>query len=73
MIYQMKATDLDTGEQGERFVIYMYVTGSDDSDTDTAEEGSSTDILSIWHSEAFHWNDCIVWNRQLFKNVCRKM
>ena len=25
MIDQMKATDLDTGEQGERFIVYMYM------------------------------------------------
>ena len=37
-------------EQGERFVI--YVMGSDDSSTDTAKEGSGTDIVS--ESEAFH-------------------
>ena len=46
MIDQIKATDLDTGEQGEHYVIYMYVTGSDDSGTDTVEEGSSTDTVS---------------------------
>ena len=60
----MKATCLGTGEQGEPYVIYMYVTGSDDSGTDTAEEGSITDTAS--ESEAFHWIDCIVWNGQLF-------
>ena len=43
MIDQMKATVLDAGEQGERFVIYMYVTCSDDSGTDTVEQGSSSD------------------------------
>ena len=37
-------------EQG--FVIYMYVTCSYDSGTDTAEKGSSTDTAS--GSEAFH-------------------
>ena len=50
---QLKATDLDTWVQGERFAIHMYVTGSDDSGTDTAEEDSSTDTAS--ESEAFHW------------------
>ena len=50
MIDQMKATDLYTGEQGERFVIYM--TGFDNSGTNTAEEGSITDTAS--ESEAFH-------------------
>ena len=43
---QMKATDLDTGERGEHFVIYMYMIGSDDSGTDTVEEGTSTDTGS---------------------------
>ena len=46
---QMKATDLYTGEQGDHFVI---VTGSDDSGTDTAEKGSSTDTAS--QSKVFH-------------------
>ena len=32
---QMKSTDLDNGEQGERFVVYMYVAGSDDCITKT--------------------------------------
>ena len=45
MIDQMKATDLDAGEQGERFLIYMYVTCSDDSGNDTVEQGSSSDTL----------------------------
>ena len=63
-IDQMKAADLDAGEQGERFVIYMHMTGSDDSGTDTAEEGSSTDTAS--ESEAVHWIDCIVRNGRLF-------
>ena len=49
MIDQMKTTDLYTGELGERFVI--YVTGSDDSSTDTADEDSSTDTAS--ESEAY--------------------
>ena len=53
----MKATNLDTGEHGERFVIYMYVTRSDDSGIDTAEEGISSDTTR--ESEAFHWIDCI--------------
>ena len=35
MIDQMKAKDLYPWEQGERFVMYMYVTGPDDSGTDT--------------------------------------
>ena len=52
MIDQMKAAYLDTGVQGERFVIYMHMMDSDDSGTDTAEEGSSTDTAS--ESEAFH-------------------
>ena len=39
MIDEMKATNLDTGEHGEYFVIYMYVTGSNDSGTDIAEVG----------------------------------
>ena len=39
MIDEMKATNLDTGEHGECFVIYMYVTGSNDSGTDIAEVG----------------------------------
>ena len=34
---EMKATNLDTGEHGERFLTYMYETGSNDSGTDTAE------------------------------------
>ena len=55
MIDQMKATEF---EQGECFVMCMYVTGSDDSGTDTAEEGSSTDTVS--ESVAFHGIDCIV-------------
>ena len=46
MIDQMKATDLDAGEQGERFVIYMYVTCSDDSGNDTVKQGSSSDTSS---------------------------
>ena len=46
IIDQMKATDLDTGEQGECFVIYMYMMGSDDSSTDTTEEGSSTNTVN---------------------------
>ena len=50
MIDQIKATDVDTGEQGKRFVI--CVTGSDDNSTDTAEEGSSNDTAS--ESEMFH-------------------
>ena len=50
MIDQMKATDLYTGEQGERFVIYM--TGFDNSGTNAAEEGSRTDTAS--ESEPFH-------------------
>ena len=29
LIDRMKAANLDSGEQRERFVIYMYVTGSD--------------------------------------------
>ena len=64
MIDRMKCTYLDTGEQGERFVIYMHMTGSDDSSTDIAEVGSSTDTAS--ESKAFHWIDCIVWHGQLF-------
>ena len=36
----------------ERFAIYMHMTGSDDSGTDIAEEGSSIDTTS--ESEAFH-------------------
>ena len=40
MICLIKATDLYTRKQGERFVI--YVTGSYDSSTNTAEEGRST-------------------------------
>ena len=64
MTDQMKAADLDTREQGERFVIYMHMTDSDSSDTDTAEEGSSTNTAS--ESEAVYWIDCIVWNGQLF-------
>ena len=59
----MKATDLYPWEQGERFVIYIYVTGSDDNGTDTAEEGKSTDTAS--GSEAFHRIDYIVWNNIL--------
>ena len=45
MINQMKATDLDTGEQGERRAFYMYMTGSDDSGTNTctAEKYRSSD------------------------------
>ena len=46
MIDQMKAADFDTEEQGEHFVTCMYVTGSDDSGTHTAEKGSSTDTVS---------------------------
>ena len=42
----MKAADLDTGEQSERFLIYMHIPGSDDCGIDTAEEGNSTDIAS---------------------------
>ena len=53
IIDQMKVT-----EQGERFVIYIYVTGSDDSGTDTAEEYSSTDTAI--ESKAFHRINCIV-------------
>ena len=64
MIEQMKGTDLDTGVQGEHFVIYMHMTGSDDSGTDIPEAGSITDTES--ESEAFHWINCIVWNGQLF-------
>ena len=52
MIHQMKATNLVTGEQGERFMIYMYNTGSDDSGTDTAKEGGSHNTTS--KSETFH-------------------
>ena len=44
MIHQTKVTDLYTWEQDERFGI--YVTGSDDSVTDTAEEVTSTDTAS---------------------------
>ena len=44
MIDQMKATNVYAGMHGERFVIYG--TGSGDSGTDTAEEGSSTDTAS---------------------------
>ena len=62
MIDQTKATDLYKWEQDERFVI--YVTGSDNSVTDTAKEVSSTDTAS--ESEEFHWIDCIIWNVQLF-------
>ena len=61
---QMKAADLDTGEQDKRFVIYVHMTGSDGSGTDTDEEGRSTDTAS--ESEAVHWIDCIVWYGQLF-------
>ena len=50
------STDLYTGEQGERLVI--HVAGSDNSGTDTPEEGSSTDTAS--DTETFHWLDCIV-------------
>ena len=72
MIDQMKATDLDTGEQGERFIVdmYMYVTGSDDNGNDTVEEGSSTDTAS--EEVEFFWINCIVWNGQMFSNVCNK-
>ena len=52
MIDQMKATNLDTGEQGESFVVSIYVMGSDASGTATAEKGSSTNTAS--ESEAFH-------------------
>ena len=52
MIDEMKVTNLDTGEHGERFMIYMYVTGTNDSGTDTAEEGSSIDTTC--EPEAFH-------------------
>ena len=52
MIDLMKATDLGIREQGEYFVIYMYVSGFDDSGVDTAEGGSSIDTAS--ESEAFH-------------------
>ena len=49
---QMKATDLGTGKQDEHFVIYMYVTGSDDSGSDTVEENSN--IYTASESETFH-------------------
>ena len=52
MVDEMKATNLDTEEHRECFVIFRYVTGYDDSDTDTAEEGCSIDITS--ESEEFH-------------------
>ena len=52
VIDEMKATNLDTGEHGERFVIYMYVTGTNDSDTDTA--GESRSIYTTSESEEFH-------------------
>ena len=58
IIDEMKATNLNTGEHCERFVIYMYVTGSDNSGIDTTEEDSSNDTAS--ESEAFHWINCIV-------------
>ena len=51
-IDQTKAAELDAGEQGEHFGLYMHMTGSDGSGTDTAEEGSSTDTAS--ESEAVH-------------------
>ena len=47
MIDQMKTTDLYTGEQGERFV-----TGTDDSGTSTAKDGSRT--VTVSKSEEFH-------------------
>ena len=40
----------------------MHMTGSDDSGTDIAEEGSITNAAS----EVFHWISCINWNGQLF-------
>ena len=52
MINEMKATNLDTGEHGERFVNYIHVTGTNDSGTDTAKEGSSIDTMS--QLEDFH-------------------
>ena len=52
MIDRMKGTNLVTGKQSELFLIYMHLTGSDDSGTDIAEEGSSIDSAS--ESEAFH-------------------
>ena len=38
MIDEMKATKLHTGEHGECFVIYMYMTGTKDSGTDTVKK-----------------------------------
>ena len=43
MTDEMKATNHDTEEHGERFVAYMYVTDSNDSRIDTAEEGNNSD------------------------------
>ena len=37
MVDETKVTNLDTGEHGKRFVIYMYVMGSNDSGIDTAD------------------------------------
>ena len=64
MIDEMKAANLNTGEHGGRFVIYMYMAGSNDSGTDTPEEDSSIDTTT--ELETFHWIDRIVWNGQLF-------
>ena len=46
MKYQIKGTDRDTWEQGERFVISMHMPGSDDSGTDMVWRDSNTDKAS---------------------------
>ena len=51
MIDQIKTTDLVTKEEGERFLIYMYVTGSDDIGTDKPEEDIIIDTAT--EPEAF--------------------
>ena len=64
MIDQMKTTVLDNWGQAERFVIYTYVTGSDDSGTGTAEKGSITDTAS--ESEAsLNRLHCLKWSTVL--------